>query len=320
MEIQAKNHDQIESQYLKILGAYTIDQKALQTKSQAIVHNAQEQSLQTMSDLTPTSAAELVENMRVKMEYTLTEVMTLFDDVSLYKQDLQTALALQRQQLELLVKVGVVSEMIGLTAQKHADSVKRVKEVSQARMDELDSTIVRETEAFAARMSNDEVRFEQSQEKIQQGYANALKALEYNASRRKIETEDAHKKAIHELNKELDIQEASLRGEWSTKEQFLKEHAEQREHLEQTQSTLEVELQERTRAVRESAYAEELKKISLEKDLLEQEFDNRKIGHEQQIQSLTTQEASNATQIQQLQNMVQEAFAKLQELSVTAIQ
>lgn len=318
--MNAKNYQQVESQYQKILQEYIEGQHVLRTKSQETAKEFQEQVLEDMSKINITSAAGIVEEYRDEVDKLINNILDRVSGIVSYEKDIQTANILEQQRRDMLFKIGIVSEMIELTKRKQVEDVQRVKDGNQASEEELDQISTTERDKFQMRLDAQRRYAEETEQRYNAAYEEALAALEYNFSRKKVESEDQHKRSIHELNTELDAVEAGRRREWSANERFLEEHEEQREQYEQQRSLLDQELQERTQAAQGAAYAQEKKNIELEKGLLDQEYDNRKQAHQQLMESLDAQEAVQATQIQELQSMVQQAFVKLQELSVTAVQ
>jgi hypothetical protein len=306
--------------FANLLYEYEQSKLRLTTKEELASKAKNKELVKMASGYTPDQILKGLTELQLNFAETIGKWTQTLQNEAKKQNELQLAIEVEDERLKTLQNVKVAADALYLLKQEHQSKNEALDKKYVELNTVLDETILKEREKWTKEQQEFDLAVAEFEAKLKKERSKENEEYQYSVERLRKHEQDEYEEKKRITERELNEENAQKTLNWQEREAILaKEKADYEANLKKIEE-FPAKLEEELKKEREEAAKEASREAKTKADLLEKEESANKLIAEQKIASLEKSIESNQSELEKLTLQLNEALAKVQDLSLRALE
>ncbi len=312
--------EQIMSAFNQFLAHQKAGELKVFTKEEELEKEKNKQLLEKASEYTVDNIVNQMASLQLSFGRTLQGLSENLTTESSKLDELKTAIAVKKEQLEQLRQVRLVADAIYILRQEHQEQLRILEEQTTSQRESLQKEIEKTRFIWENEQEEFTTKVEEERELICKQREQEAEDYQYEIERnRKIET-DEYEEMKRQQEREINAANVEKEKAWTERENSLTQQESKYKENQKKIEGFEERLKQEYNKAKGEAIKDAEREAKVKADLLEKEWELNKQGYDLKIQSLEAVVERNNEQITELTTQLQAATNQAQNLALRAFQ
>ena len=312
--------DSICTAFNQLLNQYQKSESKIATKEEEAEKAKNQQLLSKTLDYTVDNIINGMASLQLSFGSVVNKLADNLTVESNKLDELQKAIAVEKEHLEQLNQVRLVADALYILNQEHQEKIISLKTRTAAQKEAIEKEIALNRKQWRKEQAEFETRVQEAQELLVKQREEEQADYQYELERQRTIESDEYEENKRLQERELAEKEAINNKEWSEREKYLADNKKEFLKNKEQIDGFEVKLKEEYNKAKGNAIKEADSKHKVEADLQEKEWSANQKGYELKIESLTTVIEKQSQQIAEITAQLQEVNTQAQNLAMQAFQ
>ena len=318
--LQKDTKEQILSAFYELLTEYEKTESKVATKEEEAEKEKNQQLLTTVANYTVDNIVNGMASLQLDFGNTVKDLAEKLTTESAKLAELKKAIAVEKEHLEQLQKVRLVSDSLYILRQEHQERLTNLQQQTATQQEILEKEMLQTRKSWSQEQQEFTVKIAETAELIASQREQQEADYSYEITRKHTLEMDTYEEAKRKQERELQEVNQEKEKAWQEREKILA--AQKKEFTENKQKIegFEEKLKQEYNKTKGEAIKNAEKEAKVKADLFEKEWEATKQGYELTIQSLTATIEKQTEQIAEITSQLQAATTQAQNLALRAFQ
>ena len=318
--LQKDTKEQILSAFYELLTEYEKTESKVATKEEEAEKEKNQELLTTVANYTVDNIVNGMASLQLDFGNTVKDLAEKLTTESAKLAELKKAIAVEKEHLEQLRKVRLVSDSLYILRQEHQERLTNLQQQTATQQEILEKEMLQTRKSWSQEQQEFTVKIAETAELIASQREQQEADYSYEITRKHKLEMDAYEEAKRKQERELQEVNQEKEKAWQEREKILAAQKKESTENKQKIEGFEEKLKQEYNKTKGEAIKNAEREAKVKADLFEKEWEATKQGYELTIQSLTATIEKQTEQIAEITSQLQAATTQAQNLALRAFQ
>lgn len=314
------NKDAIVAAFGQLLTQYQKNESKIATKEEEAEKNKNQQLLNKTLDYTVDNIINGMASLQLSFGSAVNELADNLTIESNKLEELQKAIAVEKEYLKQLNQVRLVADALHILAREHQEKISSLQAQTAREKETIEKEMSQTRKYWAKEQDEFETRVKEAAELLAKQREQEEADYQYELERQRTIELDEYEESKRLQARELEEQQSIKNKDWTEREKYLAENKSEFTKNKSEIDGFEAKLKEEYNKAKGAAIKEADNKSKVAAELQEKEWAANQQGYELKIESLTSVIERQTEQIAEITSQLQEVNTQAQNLAMQAFQ